>query len=282
MADEKKEVVGVRFQRAGKVYYFDPAGIELYAGDYVVVDTVRGTELGRVVIAPKQVLHSEVTEPLRPALRKASPEDIKQEGELRVKREDTLSRCQKIVTEMGLPMKLLGVEYNLDGTRLIIFFSAEGRIDFRNLIRELAATFKTRVELRQVGPRDEAKLVGDIGKCGRPLCCGTFLSEFTPLSIKMAKEQNLSLNPTKISGICGRLLCCLGYESEVYRHMKEMMPEVGQKVITPLGAAKVTKLNLLRETVTVQLDTEATVELPLAEVTIEQDKERHKPRGSKR
>jgi cell fate regulator YaaT (PSP1 superfamily) len=281
MADEKKEVVGVRFQRAGKMYYFDSAGIELAINDRVVVDTVMGPEMGNVVIAPKQVLLNEMPKPLKRVLRKASSEDIKHDGELRAKREDILSRSREIAIRMGLRMKFLNAEYNLDCTRLTISFSAEGRIDFRDLVRELAATFKTRVELRQVGPRDEAKLVGDIGRCGRPLCCTTFLTEFNPLSIKMAKEQSLSLNPINISGVCGRLLCCLRYENELYHLMREKMPEMEQRVTTPLGIGKVTGLNLLRETVTVQLDTEATKEFLLSEIVTE-GKQKQRQRGGEK
>ena len=260
------EVVGVRFKRAGRVYYFDPAGIEVNEGDWVVVETGRGPELGRVVISPKQVLSSEITEPLKPVLRKAEEEDLGKRDEFKGKEQEALEKCQEISSRLGLPMKFISAEYNLDGTRLTIFFSAEGRVDFRDLLKELTATCKTRIELRQVGPRDEAKLLGGYGRCGRPLCCTTYLSEFNPVSIRMAKEQDLPLNPMKISGVCGRLLCCLSHECELYHTMKEKLPLIGQRVITPMGVATVVDGNPLKETVLVQLESEATVELPVEEV----------------
>jgi len=262
------EIVGVRFKRAGKVYYFDPAGIDLEVNDYVVVKTARGLELGWVVIAPKQVLASEVTEPLKPVVRKAEPEDIERAQELAKKEQEALVECGKLIAKLDLPMKLISAEYNLEGNRLTFFFSAEERVDFRELVRELTHRFKAKVELRQVGPRDEAKLIGGYGRCGRPLCCMSFLSEFAPVSIKMAKEQDLPLNPMKISGVCGRLLCCLVYESEQYRAMKEKLPKEGQWVSTPMGIATVVGSNPLTEMVLVELESQATVELPLSEITV--------------
>lgn len=266
------EVVGVRFKRAGKVYYFDPSGIELNLGDWVVVETGRGLELVRVVISPKQVLSSEITEPLKPLVRKANEEDIRQRGEFQGKEKEALEQCEEMVTRLNLPMKMLSAEYNLEGTRLTLFFSAEGRVDFRDLLKELTATFKTRIELRQVGPRDEAKLLGGIGRCGRPLCCTTYLSEFNPVTIRMAKEQALPLNPMKISGVCGRLLCCLSHECDQYRIMKEKLPPIGQRVITPMGVAAVVGGNPLKETVVVQLESQATVEFPVEEVRSEEER----------
>jgi cell fate regulator YaaT (PSP1 superfamily) len=264
------EIVGVRFKRAGRVYYFDPAGIELQVDDYVVVKTTRGLELGRVLIAPKQVLASEVTKELKPVVRKAEPDDIKRAQELEAKEAEALSECGKLIAKLGLPMKLLSAEYNLDGTRLTFYFSAAERVDFRELVRELSNRFKTRIDLRQLGPRDEAKLVGGFGRCGRPLCCMDFLTEFSPVSIKMAKEQDLPLNPMKISGVCGRLLCCLAYESEQYHTMKGKLPKEGQRVSTPMGVAKVVGTNPFKETVLVELESEATVELPLNDIAIEE------------
>ncbi len=261
------DIVGIRFKKTGKVYYFDSAGIELEVGDYVVVKTSRGMELGHVVIAPGQVLASEVDESLKPVMRKAEPEDIKRAEELDARVEETLIECGKMIGELQLSMKILSAEYNLDGNRLTFFFSAEDRVDFRELVRRLANKFKVRVELRQVGSRDEAKLVGGVGRCGRPLCCASFLTEFTPVSIKMAKEQDLPLNPMKISGVCGRLMCCLAYEGEQYRIMKEKMPKVGQRVSTHMGEATVVGSNPLKETVLVELESEATVELPLSDVS---------------
>ena len=262
------DIVGIRFKKAGRVYYFDPAGIELEVNDYVVVKTTRGLELGYVVIAPRQVLVNEVTTPLKPVVRKAEPEDIRHAQELETKEEEALIECGKLTAKLHLPMKLLSAEYNLEGSRLTFYFSAEERVDFRELVRELTNRFKVRVELRQVGPRDEAKLIGGFGRCGRPLCCMSFLSEFTPVSIKMAKEQSLPLNPLKISGVCGRLLCCLVYESEQYRSMKEKLPREGQQVSTAMGVATVVGGNPLKETVLVELASQVTVELPLSEIKI--------------
>ncbi len=260
-------IVGIRFRRAGKVYYFDAGDIELETGDYAVVKTSRGTELGHVVIAPDQVVASETGENMSPVIRKAEPEDIAKAEELSAKAEEALIECGKMIGELQLPMKLLSAEYNLDSSRLTFLFSAEERVDFRDLVRRLTGNFKVRVELRQVGSRDEAKLLGSFGRCGRPLCCTSFLTEFTPVSIKMAKEQDLPLNPMKISGACGRLMCCLAYEGEQYRLMKEKMPKVGQRVSTRMGEATVVGSNPLKETVLVEMDSEATVELPLADVS---------------
>jgi len=260
-------VAGIRFKKAGKVYYFDAGDIELKAGDAVVVKTNRGIELGNVVIAPGQVLSSEIEETLSPVLRKAEAEDIEQAETLRLRAEEALVECGRMIEELQLPMKLLVAEYNLDSSRLTFLFSAEERVDFRDLVRRLTARFKIRVELRQVGTRDEAKLLGSFGRCGRPLCCSSFLTEFAPVSIKMAKEQELPLNPMKISGACGRLMCCLAYEGEQYRMMKEKMPKSGQRVSTHMGEATVVGSNPLKETVMVELDSDATVELPLADVS---------------
>lgn len=268
------EIVGVRFKRAGKVYYFAPAGIDLEINDHVVVETARGLELGQVVISPKQVLASDVSKPLKPVVRKAEPADIKRAQELEAKEEEALAECAKLIDKLQLSMKLLSAEYNLDGRRLTFYFSAAERIDFRELVRELANRLKVRVELRQMGPRDEAKLIGGCGRCGRPLCCTSFLSEFAPVSIRMAKEQGLPLNPMKISGCCGRLMCCLVYESELYHTMREKLPKNGQQVTTAMGVAKVVGSNPLKETVLVELENEVTVELPLDEITIE-DKHLH-------
>ena len=262
------DIVGVRFRRAGRVYYFDPAGIDLEVNDHVVVKTTRGLEMGQVVIAPEQVVAGEVGEPLKPIVRKAEPEDIKRAQEFEEKGSEALEECGKLVAKLGLPMKLLSAKYNLDGSRLTILFSATERVDFRELVRELNSRLKVRVELRQIGPRDEAKLVGGFGRCGRPLCCANFLDEFAPVSIKMAKEQDLPLNPMKISGVCGRLLCCLGYECEQYQAMGKKLPKKGQRVSTPMGLAVVVGGNPLQEKVLVELESKATVELPLNDVTL--------------
>ena len=260
-------IVGVRFRRAGKVYYFESAGFEIKIGDHVIVETVQGHEIGRVVIAPRQVLEHEVNEPLKPVTRMATPEDVKHAEEMDKKAEEALIECGKLINELQLPMKLLTAEYNLDGSRLTFMFSAEERVDFREMLKRLTKQFHVRIELRQVGARDEAKLVGGFGRCGRMLCCASFMDEFQPVTIKMAKEQDLPLNPMKISGACGRLMCCLSYEGEQYRAMKAKMPKVGQRVSTRLGEATVVGNNPLKETVMVELDTEAQVELPLAEVS---------------
>ncbi len=269
------EIVGVRFKRAGKVYYFDPAGTDLKANDYVVVKTTRGLELGQVVISPKQVLASDVDKPLKPVVRKAEPDDIERVQKFEDKEREALAECGKLIAQLHLPMKLITAEYNLDGSRLTLYFSAAQRVDFRELVRELARCLKVQVQMQQAGPRDEAKLIGGCGRCGRPLCCVSFVSEFAPVSIRMAKEQGLPLNPMKISGVCGRLMCCLVYESEQYRTMRKKLPKEGQHVSTAMGAAKVVGSNPLKETVLVELESEVTVELPLSEITIE-DEHRHK------
>lgn len=265
------EIVGVRFKKTGKVYYFAPAGIDLEANDYVVVQTTRGLEMGQVVIAPKQVLASDMDKPLKPVVRKAKPEDIERAQEFEAKEREALTECSKLIAKLQLPMKLLSAEYNLDGSRLTFHFSAAERVDFRELVRELASHLKVRVEMRQTRPRDEAKLIGGCGRCGRPLCCTSFLSEFAPVSIKMAKEQGLPLNPMKISGCCGRLMCCLVYENEQYHIMREKLPKEGQQVSTPMGVAKVVGSNPLKETVLVELENEVTVELPLNEIVAEDE-----------
>jgi cell fate regulator YaaT (PSP1 superfamily) len=262
------DIVGVRFKRAGKVYYFDPAGVNLKVYDYVVVQTARGVELGQVTIAPKQVLASEVTAELKPIVRKASEEDVKRAQDFAAKEDNALTECGKIVARMNLPMKLVSAEYNLDGTRLTFYFTAEERVDFRELVRELTSFFKTRIELRQIGPRDQAKMVGGLGRCGRGLCCGSFLTEFTPVSIKMAKEQDLPLDPMKISGVCGRLQCCLAYESAQYHEAKALLPRRGQQVKTPAGTGTVIGGNPLKELVLVQMDNQAEAEFPLNQVTV--------------
>ncbi len=275
------DIVGVRFRRAGRVYYFSSEGIDLEVNDYVVVETIRGQELGQVVIAPKQVLAGDVGKPLKPVVRKAEPDDIKRTQELEVKEREALVECGKLIDKLNLPMKLLSAEYNLDGSRLTLYFSAAERIDFRELVRELASRLKVRVEMRQMGPRDEAKMAGGCGRCGRPLCCANFLSEFAPVSMRMAKEQGLPLNPMKISGVCGRLMCCLVYENEHYHMMKGKLPKDGQRVSTAMGIAKVVGSNPLKETVLVELESQATVELPLSEISIEVEDQHEKGKAKK-
>jgi cell fate regulator YaaT (PSP1 superfamily) len=263
-------IVGVRFKKLSKVYYFDPAGLDLKVNEWVVVETTWGLELGQVVIAPKEIPESEVTEPLKPVIKKAEEADIKQAKDLQDKEKEALAECAKLVEKLNLPMKLISADYNLDGSRVTIYFGAEERVDFRELVREMASRLRTRVELRQIGPRDEAKMIGGYGRCGRPLCCGSFLSELAPVSMKMAKDQGLPLNPMKISGCCGRLMCCLGYECEQYREMRKNMPKEGQRVITASGPGKVVEINPLLETVSIQLDESgATVQLPSKDIILE-------------
>ena len=265
------EIVGVRFKRAGRVYYFNPAGIDLEVKDYVVVKTTRGLELGQVIISPRQILSSEVARPLKSVVRKAEPEDVKRAQEFEEKEREALIECGKLIDKLQLPMKLLSAEYNLDGSRLTFLFSAAERVDFRELVRDLTNRFKIRVQLQQVGPRDEAKLMGGFGRCGRPLCCTNFLSDFAPVSIRMAKEQSLPLDPMKISGVCGRLLCCLLYENEQYHIMKGKLPKEGQRVSTPMGVASVVGSDPLKEMVSVELESGTIVKLPLSEVTIDDE-----------
>jgi cell fate regulator YaaT (PSP1 superfamily) len=262
------DIVGVRFKRAGKVYYFDPAGTEIKVYDYVVVQTARGMELGQVTIAPKQVLASEITAELKAIVRKASAEDVKRAQNFAGKEEEALNECAKMIVKLNLPMKLVTSEYNLDGSRLTFYFTAEERVDFRELVKELTGFFKTRIELRQIGPRDQAKMIGGLGRCGRMLCCGSFLTEFNPVSIKMAKEQDLPLDPMKISGVCGRLQCCLAYESSMYHDIKAGMPRKGQRVNTPSGDGWVTGVYPLKESVMVELESQAQAEFPVDQIKI--------------
>lgn len=262
------KIVGVRFKRAGRIYYFDPKDFEINLNDHVVVETARGLEVGLVVLAPKQVMTSEIEVPLKAVIRKAEPEEARHSEETEKKEREALTECGKMVARLGLPMKLLTAEYSLDGNHITFFFSAAERVDFRELVRELAGRFRVRVELRQVGARDETKIMGGYGRCGRQLCCVSWLSEFQPISIKMAKEQGLPLNPMKISGVCGRLLCCLSYEHQLYHDMRGKMPREGQPVTTPMGPARVVGSNPLKETVVVELETQVTLELPLEDIQI--------------
>ncbi|MDO8689115.1 MAG: stage 0 sporulation family protein [Dehalococcoidia bacterium] len=260
------EIVGVRFKQAGKIYFFDPAGLDLEVADQIVVDTSRGLEIGRVVVAPKQVVESQISEPLKPVVRKAAEEDLRQVGAWHAKEADALRTCQARVAHHNLPMKVLSAEYSYDGGRLTFFFNADGRVDFRDLLRELASTFRTRIELKQVGVRDKAKMLGGIGRCGRELCCSSHLCDFTTVTMKMAKEQNLPLNPMKISGLCGRLLCCLSYEADQYSELKQKLPRVGERVTTSAGDGKVVSANLLKETVMVEMETGPVVETAAADI----------------
>lgn len=260
------EVVGIRFKRAGRIYYFDPGQLELDTNELVVVETARGTEVGRVVIGRRQVIESEIAEPLKPVIRRADAEDLRKMASFKCREQDALRKCRDKIAQHKLPMKLVGAEYNFDGSRLTFFFTADGRVDFRELVKDLAATFRTRIELRQIGVRDEAKFLGGLGRCGRGLCCSVFLGEFEPVSIKMAKDQDLPLNPMKISGLCGRLLCCLSYENEYYCACKQRLPRLGEQVETSKGPGMVAAVNVLKETVTVELQSGARIEVSAGDI----------------
>lgn len=254
-------VVGVRFKRAGKIYYFDPDGLDINKGDFAIVETARGIEFGEVVIGKRDVPEEEIVVPLKKVIRVATEEDKLKNLQNKAKEEDAFNICLKKIQEHGLPMKLIDVEYTFDNNKVIFYFVADGRIDFRELVKDLAAIFRTRIELRQIGVRDESKMVGGLGPCGRPMCCATFLGEFEPVSIKMAKEQNLSLNPSKISGVCGRLMCCLNYEQETYEEIRKITPVVGSIVKTPDGEGEVIENSIIRESVKVKLRTPDDVEI---------------------
>ena len=254
------KVVGIRFKKAGKIYYFDPEELEIKVSDKVVVNTARGTELGEIVVGPKETSEDDVVKPLKPVLRLASQEDLDLEYKNKQQEPEAFDLCKEKIIEHHLPMKLVDLEFTLDRSKIIFYFTAEGRVDFRELVRDLARIFRTRIELRQIGVRDEAKMLGGLGTCGRSLCCSTFLGDFDPVSIKMAKEQNLSLNPGKISGICGRLMCCLRYENDFYQENKKRFPNIGAKVTTPEGEGKVLFNEILEEKVKVELFEESRTE----------------------
>lgn len=266
-------VVGIRFKKAGKIYYFDPDNIELAVNDGAIVETTRGVEYGKVVQPLKVVDEGEVVAPLKKVIRKATPEDDAKLAANKIKEKEAYQICLAKIKEHGLPMKLIDVEQTFDDNKIIFYFTADGRVDFRELVKDLAAIFRTRIELRQIGVRDEAKMCGGLGCCGRELCCASWLGEFAPVSIRMAKDQHLSLNPTKISGICGRLMCCLKYENEVYEEAKQHFPEVGTIVDTPMGLAKVTGYNIFKNTVTVEIkESKNVLDIPVKEVKINQTK----------
>ena len=246
------KVVGVRFRSAGKIYYFDPMKLEILKGDHVIVETARGVEYGLVLIGLKEVEDDKIVQPLKPVLRVALPEDDQKEIQNKEKEKEAFRICVEKIEKHELDMKLVDAEYTFDNNKLLFYFTADGRIDFRELVKDLASVFRTRIELRQIGVRDETKIMGGIGICGRPLCCHTFLSEFAPVSIKMAKEQNLSLNPTKISGVCGRLMCCLKNEQETYEYLNSRLPYPGDRVTTSDNLkGEVQSVNVLRQKVKV-------------------------------
>lgn len=261
------KVVGVRFRKAGKIYYFDPGFLELQPGHEVIVETSRGLEVGEVVQEQKEVNDDEIVPPLKPVRRVATEADYKRLLENKQKEKEAMAICLEKIQKHKLEMKLVDVEYTFDHNKIIFYFTAEGRVDFRELVKDLAAVFRTRIELRQIGVRDEAKILGGLGPCGRGLCCATFLGEFEPVSIRMAKEQSLSLNPTKISGICGRLMCCLRYEAGQYEDAREDFPALGETVITPSGEGKVINQNIIKKSVTVELKESSKLEdFPVEEV----------------
>lgn len=245
-------VVGVRFKKTGKIYYFSPEGNEMKEGDNVIVETARGLEFGTCLIGPREVNEDDIISPLKPVVRVATPEDVIKYKENKEKEKDAFDICMEKIKKHKLTMKLIDLEYTFDNNKVIFYFTAEGRVDFRELVKDLATVFRTRIELRQIGVRDEAKVLGGIGPCGRALCCATFLGDFAPVSIKMAKEQNLSLNPSKISGICGRLMCCLNYEQETYEGIRKIMPVIGSVVETAEGRGEVVSNNIVKEKVTIR------------------------------
>ena len=247
------KVVGVRFKKAGKIYYFDPADMNIQKDTYVVVETARGIEFGECVIGIKEINENDIVSPLKSVLRIATNEDIEKHFKNKDKEKDAFDICLKKIQEHGLTMKLIDVEYTFDNNKVIFYFTADGRVDFRDLVKDLATIFKTRIELRQIGVRDEAKMLGGLGPCGRPMCCSSFLGDFASVSIKMAKEQNLSLNPTKISGICGRLMCCLNYEQSTYEDIRKRMPKVGSIVKISEGTGEVFSNNIVKESIKVKL-----------------------------
>jgi cell fate regulator YaaT (PSP1 superfamily) len=263
------EVVGVRFKKAGKIYYFDPDRLPIEKDSHVIVETARGVEYGKVVIGRKQVADKDVVLPLKKVIRMADERDAKQVEENKQAAKNAFSICQTKIKEHKLEMKLVDVEYTFDRNKIIFYFTADGRVDFRELVKDLASVFRTRIELRQIGVRDEAKMLGGIGPCGRLLCCSTFLGDFEPVSIKMAKDQNLSLNPAKISGLCGRLMCCLKYENDNYESTRDEMPDIGATVTTPLGEGRVVSVNVLDQSVQVELsENKRVIEFALDEIVV--------------
>ena len=266
-------VVGIRFKKACKIYYFDPAETGVVKGDNAIVETARGVEYGQVVIGPREVEEKSIVMPLKAVIRKATPEDDFKLAENKVREKEAFNICLHKIKNHDLPMRLIDVEFTFDVNKIIFYFTADGRIDFRELVKDLASVFRTRIELRQIGVRDEAKMLGGIGGCGRPLCCATFLGDFEPVSIRMAKDQSLSLNPTKISGICGRLMCCLKYENHMYckgngnnRRERVEIPKMGSMVATPLGEGKVTGINRKDHTASVQLAPDNVIQVEWDEI----------------
>ena len=274
------KVIGVRFRQAGKIYYFSPGKLKINRGDHVIVETARGVEYGYVVVGNRDVEDERVVQPLKPVIRMATEQDDQQAAANKEKEKEAFKICKEKIKKHGLEMKLIDTEYTFDNNKVLFYFTADGRIDFRELVKDLASVFKTRIELRQIGVRDETKILGGIGICGRELCCHSHLSEFIPVSIKMAKEQNLSLNPTKISGVCGRLMCCLKHEEETYEELNRRLPNVGDRVTTDDGfKGEVHSVNVLRQLVKVLIDVDN--EKELREYKVEQLRFRRKHRHNK-
>lgn len=264
-------VVGVRFRKAGKIYYFDPKSLHINKGDMVLVETARGIEFAECVIGNREIDEKDIVAPLKPVIKIADQDDIEKNEQNKYKEKEAMEICAEKIEKHNLKMKLIDAEYTFDNNKLIFYFTADGRVDFRELVKDLASVFRTRIELRQIGVRDEAKMLGGLGPCGRLLCCSTFLGDFEPVSIKMAKEQNLSLNPAKISGICGRLMCCLGYENSNYQEVRKRLPRVGCTVKTPIGDGQVVANSVLKESVNVKVkvdDEETIKEFSIKDVQI--------------
>ncbi|QXE19390.1 stage 0 sporulation family protein [Clostridium sp. 001] len=249
-------VIGVRFKKAGKIYYFSPGNLNIKRENSVIVETARGIEFGECVIEPKDISESDIVSPLKSVLRIATEEDIQKYNENKEKEKKAFNICIEKIQQHELNMKLIDVEYTFDNNKVIFYFIADGRVDFRELVKDLASIFRTRIELRQIGVRDEAKMIGGLGPCGRAMCCSTFLGDFVPVSIKMAKEQNLSLNPTKISGICGRLMCCLNYEQDTYEKIRQKLPKIGSVVSTPDGKGEVIDNSVVKESIKIKIKVE--------------------------
>lgn len=277
------KIVGVRFRNAGKVYYFDPKDYKIQVGDHVIVETARGIEYGTVTGKVQEVPEGKVVQPLKPVIRVASAEDDAKAKRNLEKEKEAMRICKEKIRKHELEMKLIDAEYTFDNNKVLFYFTADGRIDFRELVKDLAAVFRTRIELRQIGVRDETKILGGIGSCGRPLCCSTFLSEFAPVSIRMAKEQNLSLNPTKISGVCGRLMCCLKNEEETYEYLNSKLPGIGDTVTTVTGLkGEVSSVNVLRQKVKILVDVDDEKELQeydVSELKFKPRKQKEKKKG---
>ena len=280
------KIVGVRFRNAGKVYYFDPKDYKIRVGDHVIVETARGIEYGTVTGKVQEVPEGKVVQPLKSVIRVANAEDDAKAKRNREKEKEAMRICKEKIRKHELEMKLIDAEYTFDNNKVLFYFTADGRIDFRELVKDLAAVFRTRIELRQIGVRDETKILGGIGSCGRPLCCSTFLSEFAPVSIRMAKEQNLSLNPTKISGVCGRLMCCLKNEEETYEYLNSKLPGIGDAVTTVTGLkGEVASVNVLRQKVKVLVDVDDEKELQeydVSELKFKPRKKKEKKKGTDR